>query len=128
MSGRTHDLYLVRIRPCITLMAAFARAVGAGEIRHVVLMDRLPGSAHDLADEFQSYFGPDVMIEGRILRDPLAAFPEPAPGTVIVATPQTWDRLPSDLRDRRDVRELEYEIDPHDVERLADLLDWQPRA
>ena len=125
MAGRTHDLYLVRIRPRLALMAAFARAVGAGEITHVVVMDRLPGSAHDLADEFQSYFGPDVMIEGRILRDPLAAFPEPAAGTILVATPQTWDRLPSDLRGRRDVRQLEYEIDPHDVERLAELHGWQ---
>jgi DNA-binding transcriptional regulator YhcF (GntR family) len=128
MAGRTSDLYLVRIRPRLTLMAGLARAAGAGEIRHVVLLDRLPGSAHDLAEEFQSYFGPDVTIEPRILPDAQAGFPVPTAGTIVVATPQTWDRMPADLRGRRDVRQLEYEIDPHDVERLSESLEWQPRG
>jgi DNA-binding transcriptional regulator YhcF (GntR family) len=127
MAGRTHDLYLVRIRPRVTLMAAFARAAGAGEIRHVVLMDRLPRSGHDLTEELQSYLGPDVTIELRILRDPLAAFPAPTTRTIVVVTPQSWDRLPTDLRNRRDVQELEYEIEPQDIEQLAESLGWQPR-
>lgn len=127
MAGRNRDLHLVRIRPRITLMAAFARAAGAGEIRRVVLIDRLPRSAHDLSDELQSYLGPDVVVEVRILRDPTAAFPKAAVGSIVVATPQTWDRLPQDLRGRNDVRLLEYEIDPLDLVRLEEALDWQTR-
>ncbi len=127
MAGRLSELSLIRIRPRLVWLGALARAVGAGELRHVVLIDRLPRSAHDLSDELQSYLGPEVTIEVRILRDPLAAFPELAPGTIVVATPQTWDRLPADLRDRVDVRPLVYEIEPADMERLGDALGWEPR-
>ena len=124
MAGRSHDLRLIRIRPRITFMAGLARAVGAGRIGRVVLMDRLSRSAGDLADDFQSFLGPTVTIEVRILRDPLAAFPDQTDRTIVVATPQNWDRLPPDVRARQDVRLLEYEIEPVDLERLAKTAQW----
>ena len=127
LAGRERDLFLVRIRPGVALMASLARAAGAGEVRHVVLMDRLPGSARDLEEELRSYLGPHVTVETRVVREPLEVFPDPRPATIVLASPQTWDRLPGGLRTRRDVRRLIYETEPHDMRQLAESLGWSTR-
>jgi DNA-binding transcriptional regulator YhcF (GntR family) len=127
LSDRARDLFLVRIRPAVALLASLARAAGAGEVRRVVLMDRLPGSARDLEAELGSYLGPHVMVETRVVRDSVEAFPDAEPGTIVLASPQTWDRLPESLRSRRDVRRLAYEVEPHDMRQLAESLGWSSR-
>ncbi len=127
LAGHNAELHLVRIRPRRTLLAGLSAEVAAGRLRNVIVVDRLPGSAHDLATDFQSHLGPSVSIEIRILSDPLLTFPQSASGTRVVASPQTWDRLTPELRLRPDVLELRYEIEPNDLERLARSLDWAVR-
>jgi len=119
LEGRAGDLHLVRIRPRETLLADLARRPADGSLRRLILMDRLPGSAGDLAADFQSRIGGSVPIETRILSDPLLAFPSTEPGAVVIASPQTWDRLTAELRARPDVVKLEYEVEPADLEGLA---------
>jgi len=120
--GDVADLYLVRIRTSRRMLSRLGEEIHAGNVRRLVLMDRLPDSAQDLMHEFQSELGPDLVIEVRVARDPMLAFPEARVGTVVLATPQTWDRITSETRSRQDVWELEYEIEPLDLEKLGERL------
>lgn len=122
LEGRAADLHLVRIRPRESLFADVRRKARPGSPRRLILMDRVPASAGDLAADFQSRVGERVTVETRILSDPLLAFPAAEPETVVIASPQTWDRLTDELRARADVVELEYEIEPGDLEQLGRSL------
>lgn len=122
LGERAADLHLVRIRPRESLLAGLAARAREGSLRRLVLIDRLRDSAGDLAADFQSRLGERVPVEARILSDPLLAFPAAAPGIVVVASPQTWDRLTDELRARQDVVKLEYELEPEDLEQLARRL------
>lgn len=122
LGERAGDLHLVRIRPRESLLADLAARAADGTLRRLILMDRLRDSAGDLAADFQSRLGERVPVETRILSDPLLAFPAAEPGAVVVASPQTWDRLTDELRARPDVMKLEYELEPEDLEQLAGRL------
>lgn len=122
LGERGGDLHLVRIRPHESLLADLARRAREGSLRRLILIDRLRDSAGDLAADFKSRLGERVPVETRILSDPLLAFPAADPGAVVVASPQTWDRLTDELRGRPDVVKLAYEVEPEDLEALADHL------
>ncbi|MGH7540135.1 MAG: hypothetical protein ACRELC_03955, partial [Gemmatimonadota bacterium] len=126
LEGRVSDLHLVRIRPREALLSDLARRAARRKLRRLILMDRLPGSAADLAADFESRVGGHASVEIRILSDPLLAFPPAEPGAVVIASPQTWDRLTEELRARPDVVELRYEIEPEDLEQLAGPLQDGP--
>ena len=123
LGDRAGDLHLVRIRPRESLLSELGRRAADGSLRRLILIDRLPGSAGDLAADFQSKLGERVPVETRILSDPLLAFPSAEPAAVVVASPQTWDRLTDELRARADVMRLAYEIEPADLDLLSERLD-----
>ena len=125
--GESADLNLVRIRTSRPMLKRLRNEVDAGNTRRLILMDRLPDSAQDLTQEFQSEVGSDLAIEVRVARDPLLAFPDARAGTVVMATPQTWDRITPELRARPDVWELQYEIEPVDLEALGERLGLRAR-
>lgn len=127
INDRSGQLHLVRIRPRLDPISSRCDQARDGVVRRVIVIDRLPGSAHDLATDFRLSLEEAVAIEIRILSDPLLAFPPAVDGTVVVASPQTWDRLTPALRSRPDVVELQYSIDVDDLTALAGSLGWERR-
>lgn len=119
--GRERDLHLIRIRPANALFDELRRMRADGQLWSIMLVDRHAASGHDLTVEFHSRIESGVPVEFRVPSNPVAGFPAPEGGTIVVATPQTWDELPQEVRQREDVRLLRYEIDPTDLERLAQL-------
>lgn len=128
LAGRERDLHLMRIRPADSLFDELRRMSGEGRLWSIVLVDRHAASGHDLSVEFHSRIEPGVLVELRVPFNPVAGFPAPEGGTIVLATPQTWDELPPAVRQREDVRLLRYEIEPSDLERLAQLDLRRPRT
>ena len=122
LTGRTADLYLLRIRVAESQLERLRVAAVSGAFWKLVIVDRLPASAHDIAADFEATLKEGVQLEVRVLRDPMLGFPDESPGAMVIASPQTWDELTPQLRARPDVELLEYEIEPGDVARLAKAL------
>jgi hypothetical protein len=119
MHSRRSDLHLLRIRPATAMFESLHEQAAAGRLRTIILVDRHPASAHDLVLDFHRWMGNGVPTEIRIPSDPVDGFPDRRPGSIVVATPQTWDQLTSPLRARSDVMLLRYEIDEEDVNRVT---------
>jgi hypothetical protein len=126
LAQRTGDLYLVRIRLGRRQMDRLRAAEAGGALWKLVILDRLPASAHDIAADFEAALGRGVQLEVRVLRNPLLGFPDEAPGATVIASPQTWDELTPQLRARPDVELLEYEIEGGDLARLEEALGGRP--
>lgn len=122
LRGRPGDLHLIRIRPSEALLTEIHELMATGQLWSLILLDRQRASAHNLAIDFQSRLGARLPIETRIPMNPANGLPVREDGVLIVATPQTWDELSDEARQRGDVRLLRYEIYEEDLQRTAEVF------
>lgn len=119
---RKEDLHLLRIRPAESLLTELRRRMAEGRLWSVILLDRHPVSAHNLTIDFRARLGIDFPVEVRVPSGRGTGLPETAEGSVIIASPQTWDLLSPEQRRRSDVTLLEYEIYEEDLARVGRVL------
>lgn len=122
LPDRQDDLHLMRIRPAQALLDDLRDRMAGGTLWSLILLDRHPVSAHNLAVDFRAHLGIDFPIEVRIPSRAASGVPEQAEGTFVLASPQTWDALPAGQRERPDVFLLRYEIYEADLQRLGPVL------
>lgn len=130
LEHRAADLSFVRIRPSEAFFAALGRALGDGT-RRVTLLETNASLAHNVRADLVQRFGTELSIDIRIATDVIetdSGVGQTSPSeTIVVVSPQNWDRLAQRLRSRPDLVPLRYEIEAQDLERLGVERGWRPR-
>jgi DNA-binding transcriptional regulator YhcF (GntR family) len=131
LSDRAADLSFVRMRLSSGFLGRLAQALQSEGVQRVTLLETEESLAHNVKADLVQHFGPDTPIAIRIAGPSgpdSTVGPQALEDGVWILSPQNWDRLGRDLRHRRDVVPLRYEIDPQDLERVGVERGWRRRS
>jgi DNA-binding transcriptional regulator YhcF (GntR family) len=118
---RARDLEAVHIRPALALLDSVRAHLSGNRAHRVTLVDSDAPFAHAIVPDLQHYLGAAVEIE---VISPTGLGPKDRPGPVLVS-PRDWGRISRDLRRRRGVYRLDYEIAADDLTGVAQRRGWK---